>query len=155
MPRQQVEAVQAPRPGLVGEVEPVVEQPRRAAPAAAIEDLPPDEAGKVLNRRVFVLLTVIALAPLVLALLVAVGLGVYVGLNWSDLGVVAKAFAAVGAVAGLAGALAFTVLYAEYLPTRIQQRLLAAAVRQRPGALVQPDDADAVYVGVVPRRNWG
>src|SRR5207248_9419848 len=33
--------------------------------------------------------------------------------------------------------------------------LLAATVRQRPSALVQPDDPDAVYVGIVPRENWG
>jgi hypothetical protein len=38
---------------------------------------------------------------------------------------------------------------------RTRRRWLAAAIRQRPGALVEPDDPDAVYVGVVPRQNWG
>jgi hypothetical protein len=64
---------------------PVPDQPRRAAPAAAIEDLPPDAAAKVLNRRVLTALLVIGLVPLELAVLIAVGLGVAVGLHWSDL----------------------------------------------------------------------
>jgi hypothetical protein len=137
------------------EVEPVIDQPRRAAPAAAIEDLPPAEAGKVLNGRVFAALTVIALGPLALGLIVAIGLGVYVGLHWSDLGGLAKAGAAAVALAGLVAALSFTVRYGDYLTALIQQRLCAAAIRQRPGALVHPDDPDAIYVGVVPRKNWG
>jgi hypothetical protein len=137
------------------DVQPVAEAPRQAAPAAAIEDLPPADAGKVLNKRVFAVLTVIALGPLALALLVAVGLGIFVAVFWSDLGGAAKAGAAVIAVAGLVAALAFTVQYGDFIPSRIQQRLLAAAVRQRPGALVQPDDPDVLYVGVVPRENWG
>jgi hypothetical protein len=136
-------------------VEPLVEEPRRVAPAAAVEDLPPHEAGKVLNGPVFALLTVVGLGPLALALLVAVGLVVYVSLYWSALGPEVKAGAAGVALAGLGAALRFTLRYGDYFPTRLQQRLLAAAVRQRPGALVDPDDPDAVYVGVVPRENWG
>jgi hypothetical protein len=137
------------------EVEPVLDAPRRAAPAAVIEDLPPAEAGKVLNRRVFAALTVIALGPLALGVVVALGLGVYVGVHWSDLGGLARAGAAAVALAGLVAALRFTMHYGDYLPARIQQRLCAAAIRRRPGALVRPDDPDAVYVSVVPRKNWG
>jgi hypothetical protein len=137
------------------DVQPVVEAPLRAAPAAAIEDLPADEAGNVFNRRVFAVLTVVALAPLALALVLAIGLAVYVGLRWSDLGGGAKAGTAAIALAGLVVALVYTVRYGEYLPTRIQQRLIAAAIRKRSDALVQPGDPDAIYVGVVPRKNWG
>jgi hypothetical protein len=137
------------------DVVPVLDQPRRAAPAAAIEDLPPDGAGQVLNRRVIVALLVLAVAPLELALLVAVGLGVAVGLYWSDLPGEAKLGAAGVALAGLVAGCVLTVRYGDGVVARIQRRLLAAAVRQRPGALVHPDDPDAVCVGVVPRKNWG
>src|SRR5262249_2948061 len=40
------------------DVVPVLDRPRRAAPAAAIEDVPPDAAGRVLNRRVIAALLV-------------------------------------------------------------------------------------------------
>jgi hypothetical protein len=137
------------------DVEPVLDPPRPGAATAAIEDLPPAEAGKVLNGRVVAALTVLTLAPLALALGFAVALGVYVGLHWSQLGGWAKEGAAALALAGLVAAVTLIVRYGDGLATRIQQRLLAAAVRQRPGTLVHPDDPDAVYVGVVPRKNWG
>ena len=137
------------------DVLPVPDRPRRAAPAAVIEDLPPDGAGTVLKGRVVASFLVVALAPLVLALLIAAGLGVAVGLHWSDLGGAAKLGAAVAALAGLVTGCVLSVRYGDGLVARLQQRRLAAAVRQRPGALVHPDDPDAVYVGVVPRKNWG
>jgi hypothetical protein len=78
-----------------------------------------------------------------------------VGLEWSTLELGAKAAAAGIVLGGLVAALTYTVQYGEYIPTRIQQRLCATAVRQRPRALLDPDDPDALYVGVVPRENWG
>lgn len=137
------------------DVEPVLDQPAGGAPAVAIEDLAPDEAGKTLTRSVLLTLTIIALMPLALALVLAVGLGVYIGLHWSDLGTAAKADAAAVAGAGLIGGLFLTVRYGDGISARIQQRMLAATLRKRPSTLVQPDDPDAMYVGVVPRENWG
>jgi hypothetical protein len=134
---------------------PVPDEPRRAAPAAAIEDLPPDAAARVLNRRVLTALLVLGLVPLELALLLAVGLGVGVGLHWTDLGGGAKAGAAAAALAGLVAGFVLTARYGDGLMMGIRRRWLAAAIRQRPGALVEPDDPDAVYVVVVPRQNWG
>ncbi len=134
---------------------PVPDQPRRAAPAAAIEDLPPDGADKVLNRRANTALLVVALAPLELALLVALGLGTLVVLHWSDLGAGAKAGAVAAIPAALVAGFVLTARYGDGLVARIHQRLLAGAVRQRPSAIVQPDDPDAVYVSVIPRENWG
>ena len=137
------------------DVEPVFDQPIRGAPAVAIEDLPPAEAGKTLTRSILITLTIIALMPLALALVLAVGLGVYLGLHWSDLGIAAKAAAVAVAGAGLIGALFLTVRYGDGISARLRQRMLAATLRKRPSALVQPDDPDAMYVGIVPRENWG
>ena len=136
------------------DVLPVPER-RRAAPAAVIEDLPPDDAAKVLNGRFIAALLAIALLPLELALLIAIGLGVAVSLYWSDLGGGVKLGAAVAALTGIVIGCVLAVRYGDGLVARIRQRLLAAAIRQRPGALVQPDDPDAVHVGIVPRENWG
>jgi hypothetical protein len=137
------------------DVEPVLDQPAGGTPAVAIEDLPQAEAGKTLTRSTLLTLTIIALMPLALALILAVGLGVYIGLHWSDLGTAAKADAAAVAGAGLIGGLFLTVRYGDGISARIQQRMLAATLRKRPNTLVQPDDPDAMYVGVVPRENWG
>jgi hypothetical protein len=134
---------------------PVTDRPLRQAPAAAIEDLPPDGAARVLNRRLITALLVLGLVPLELALLLGVGLAVAVGLYWSDLGGGVKLGAAIFALAGLVAGFKLSVRYGDGLVAQVQQRLLAAAIRQRPGALVGPDDSGAVYVGVVPRKNWG
>jgi hypothetical protein len=137
------------------EVERVLDQPARGAPAVTIEDLPPAEAGKTLKRPVLITLTAIALVPLALALVVAIGLGIYIGLYWSELGAAAKEAAVAVALTALVAGFMLSVRYGDGLAIRVQQRLLAATVRQRPSALVQPDDPDAVYVGIVPRENWG
>jgi hypothetical protein len=137
------------------DVLPVPDRPSREAPAAAIDDVPPDDAGKALAGRAVASSLVLALLPLELALLIAVGLGIAVGLHWSDLGGGAKLGAAVAALAGLVAGCVLTVRYGDGLTARLRQRRLAAAIRQRGDALVHPDDRDAVYVGVVPRKNWG
>jgi hypothetical protein len=128
---------------------------RKAGAAATIEDLPADQAGTVLNGRNFAVLATIALAPLVLSVLIAIGIAIYVVLNWSDLEIALKVGAGVAALALMIGALAFTAVFGDYVPIYLQHHWSAAAVRKRKGALVDPDDEDAVFVNVVPRKNWG
>jgi hypothetical protein len=137
------------------EVEPVLEESRPAAPAAAIEDLPAAKVGRARDRRILIVLTAVALTPLALALLIAAALGTYVALNWSDLGAGTRAGAAVVALAALFAAFHLTALYGDYLPLRIQRHLIAAAIERRATPLVRPDNPDAIYIAIVPRKNWG
>src|SRR5262249_5594854 len=51
--------------------------------------------------------------------------------------------------------LVLTAKYADYLAMRVQQSWIVSAIRRRGNAHVDPDDADAFYVGLIPRKNWG
>jgi hypothetical protein len=136
------------------DVQPATNESRTAA-AATIEQLPADEVGHVLGGRSMSILLAVNLFPLVLGLLVAIGLVVALAVNWSDLPFIGRVLVAGLAFGALAGTLVLCALYADYLPMLLQHRWLVSAIRRRGQALVDPDDPEATYVGMIPRKNWG
>jgi len=136
------------------DVQPATDEPLTSA-AATVEDLPADEVGHVLGGRSRAFLVAVNFVPLVLGLLVVVGLIVVLVLYWSALPYIGRASLAGLALGALVGTFVLCEKYADYPPNWLQHRWLVSAIRRRGKALVDPDDPEASYVGIIPRKNWG
>jgi hypothetical protein len=137
------------------EVEPATNEPLSAAASAAIDELPADEVAGVLSGRAFSILVAANFLPLIVGLLIVVGQIVALVMTWSALGMLGRLLMFAGIFGVIVGTLAFAARYADELPIRLQRRWLIAAIRRRPMPLFDPEDADAVWVELVPRKNWG
>src|SRR5262249_52506618 len=67
----------------------------------------------------------------------------------------AAAAALAGGIAAVILGFAFVAVFPGVLPTWFLLARARQVVRTRPEALVDADDPDALFVGVVPRQNWG
>jgi hypothetical protein len=125
-----------------------------AAPSSVeVSTVPSPYAGRVLARKNVAEL--IGCLPL-LALLVPGVIAVVYGLlkrNEMPLEELAV-WVACGAAAALTGIL-FGRQFQMFYVGRALLRAARAAVRERPDALVNPDDSEAVFVEVLPREGWG
>lgn len=137
------------------EVELATDEPLSAAASAAIDDLPADEVAGVLSGRAFSILVAVNFLPLVVGLLIVIAQIVALVMTWSALGMLGRLLMFAGIFAVIVGTLAFAARYADDLPIRLQRRWLIAAIRRRSMPLFDPEDADAVCVELVPRKNWG
>ncbi len=126
---------------------------RHSGAVAAIERLPPDAGGALVDRAVtkeFLL----ALVP-VAALLGGIGLIVWGALQapWANPTALGWLLLAVGVCAALASGV-MCWINVDYFGQRYGNRRLRALVSQRPDALVAADDPAARVVDVVPRMQW-
>jgi hypothetical protein len=137
------------------DVEPVGAAPMRADAIARVEELPADQVAGVMRGKRYMMLVALNLAPLVLGLLVILALSTVLVLYWSRLDIDERGAFGFAILVVLVGTLAFCVRYADELPIRLRRKWCLEAIRQRPEALFSPDDPDARYVEVVPRKNWG
>jgi hypothetical protein len=118
--------------------------------------LPVDPEQRVLSRRNHWRVLPLALSPLVLGIGGGIGLFAYAYLSQGDnldwmLGI--PCF--LGGFALMFGSLVYMACYGDYLPSRFFYRRSLAAIRERPDAVVDTDDPDAVYIQVIPRAHWG
>ncbi|MFL5341959.1 MAG: hypothetical protein ACJ8F7_17570 [Gemmataceae bacterium] len=135
------------------EAQPIGEAVTSGAASATIEELPPDEAANVIHGKSLALLVALEFLPLIVGLLIIIALVILLILTWS-IGP-ARAALGLGILATLVGSFVVAAKYSHHLPMVLLQRRIAAAIRRRAAPLVNPDDPAAMYVGVIPRANWG
>lgn len=123
--------------------------------AARVLPLPDQDVRQILSPRAVKVATAIGLAPLALGLGLAGAAGGVAGACWDDLEPVEAAAVIAGGVLSLLAALAWIVLYADWLPSRYYLARARRVIADRPDPIVRPDDPDAIFVQVVPRKNWG
>jgi hypothetical protein len=128
---------------------------RTARGSAEIQPVPEPYGGTVLTPWHLTVGTIIAFLPLVLSMGTA-GAALAYGANHGDDLSTAETVLLLGTAVGvLVLGFWFVVCYSDFLPSRYLYRLSKQAVFQRPDRLVEPDNPEALYVQVIPRRNWG
>jgi hypothetical protein len=128
---------------------------RPVSTAVVVTPIPPPYGRTVLTRGHLLVGAVLAALPFVLSTgggFGLLGLGVYLG---EDAGIAGMIALLLGGLASFGGGAWFMIYFGDYLPSRYLYRLSVTALRNRPETLVSPDDPSAVYIQVIPRRNWG
>ena len=115
-----------------------------------------DDAGpRVLSGRNMAWAAVLGLLPLLLSLGGFFGLLGLALLQGEGLTAAVAVPCLVGGFGSLLAGLVYLLRYGDYLPSRVYYRSSLDAIRNRPDALVSPDEPEAEYVQVIPRHNWG
>ena len=141
--------------------------PAVTAPAmvASIMPVDPEHAGRVLTRKAKLMITAFSLLMLVM-MFSGVGLMAWGGTTafpdkkdgGEDVSPSRKilGFALLG-VGGMLcmGGLGFLMFDASFLGNRYLKKLLKHELSSRPLPLVEPEDASALFVEIVPKANWG
>ncbi|MEQ9408291.1 MAG: hypothetical protein RIK87_11220 [Fuerstiella sp.] len=96
----------------------------------------------------------IALGPLLLALIAAIVAGVYLYQNWGALTALDKSLIGGGAFAGLVLAFLFMIRIGQYIAAAYGIRVAKAAMQRRVGALFSGLEDDLVTVELFPREKW-
>lgn len=123
--------------------------------AAKVIQLPDQDAGLILSRSNLWVATAIGLTPLLLGLGLAAAAGVAAGVYSDELEPLELGALIAAAVFSVVGSLAWTALYVDWLPSKYFHAQARRAIAGRPDPLVNPDDPDAVFVQMIPRKNWG
>ena len=122
---------------------------------ARIVSLPDQDAGLILSSQNLWLATAVGFLPLALGVGLATAAGVTAGVYADELDGVEMGAIIAGGVLSLVGSLAWMILYADYLPSRVLHAQARRAIADRPDPFVYPDDPDAFFVQMIPRKNWG
>jgi hypothetical protein len=153
----------AARPGSESEPESPVAAamfPGTAIPAASarIERLGDDEAGQIVTPGRYRLCLALALGPLlvsVLTALVLLGYVLYRNRIQRAPATATDVAAGLGGVTLLIGGFWFTGRFGNLAPSLYLRSVARSVIELRPKALFNPRDEQAVYIDVVPRKNWG
>ena len=126
--------------------------------SARIDQLPEHEAGQILTPARLRFCYLLALGPLVICVLVALGLFGSIGFHRLIQRVLLGREDLVVGFAGLAiliGGFWFTSRLANLAPSLYLRSVARSVIECRPDALFDPRGDQVVYVDVVPRENWG
>lgn len=125
-----------------------------AGPLAEIRSVPRSDAGKVLSGCNIWISVGLTLLPIPVGLASLIG-GIAAGVI---LGGANPALAGACVVAGIAGAVGSVIVllqFQHFLPSRYFRSVARRAFAGRKDPLVRFEDADAEFVDIVPRSNWG
>jgi hypothetical protein len=129
---------------------------RSDAPAlATIEAVPEPFGGQVLTRGHLWIGTILVMLPAIVAFGLCFGILGFALSQGEDLDSVVGFAALGGAFVMLAAALFWYLRYSDLPGSLYLYRLTRAAFAHRPELWVEPDDAEAEYIQVIPRDNWG
>jgi hypothetical protein len=123
-------------------------------PLAEIKAVPPKDAGRVLSPANIWIAAGLTLAPIPLALVGGIG-GLIAAANLYGKLPAAAAACAVAGLAWGAGWVFALVSLQHFLASRYLRWIARQALAGRADLLVRPDDADADFVDMIPRGNWG
>ena len=125
---------------------------------ARVDPLGEGEAGQILGPFHFGLALAMYLGPLLATAMPGIVLLLYVAYRIKFLrahATVADAEAGFGGLGLLLGGVWFTQRFGNFLPAHYLRAVARSVIEQRPDALFDPRDPEAVCVDVIPRANWG
>ncbi|MEZ6051303.1 MAG: hypothetical protein R3C02_07965 [Planctomycetaceae bacterium] len=97
---------------------------------------------------------VVALGPLVLALIGAIAAGVDLFMNWGTLSVLQKSLCGGGALLGLILSFVYLLMVGQFIAAAYGVRKARENLRLRPDAIVTADDEDSMTVELFDREAW-
>lgn len=96
----------------------------------------------------------IALGPLLIALLSAIGVGIFLFIQWRTLSVLERSLWGIGAFAGIVVSFVYLVMAGQFLASRYQVGVAKQILRTRPNAQVDGDEDQLNPVETYDRDAW-